>query len=139
MMVISDVIWQKSSTLWLVARSLGRMRSSSSNFPEARYRSSLGGSGSDGGGGRGQDGGRRARLQRRGVVKGGLLMRSAPAAHSPLHDAAREAQVLREGFLQWQQWGSGGERGGQGAAVQQCSSAAMQRSASRDGPQGAPL
>lgn len=42
MMVIREVIWQKSSTLWLVARSLGRIRSSSSNFPEARYKSSLG-------------------------------------------------------------------------------------------------
>ncbi|TNN58600.1 hypothetical protein EYF80_031220 [Liparis tanakae] len=34
---------EKSSTLWSVARSLGRMRSSSSNFPEERYRSALDG------------------------------------------------------------------------------------------------
>lgn len=37
-----EVIWQNSSTLWLVARSLGRIRSRSSNLPEARYRSRLG-------------------------------------------------------------------------------------------------
>lgn len=36
-----DVIWQKSSTRWLVALSFGRIRSSSSNFPEARYSSAL--------------------------------------------------------------------------------------------------
>lgn len=41
MMVMSEVIWQKSSTRWLVACSFGRMRSRSSNFPEARYRSCL--------------------------------------------------------------------------------------------------
>lgn len=40
-MVMREVIWQKSSTLWFVARSLGRILSRSSNFPEARYRSSL--------------------------------------------------------------------------------------------------
>lgn len=41
MIVISDVIWQNSRTLWLVACSFGRMRSRSSNFPEARYSSWL--------------------------------------------------------------------------------------------------
>lgn len=41
MMVIREVIWQKSSTLWFVALSLGRIRSNTSNFPDARYRSGL--------------------------------------------------------------------------------------------------
>lgn len=41
MIVISDVIWQNSKIRWLVTFSFGRIRSNSSNLPDARNRSGL--------------------------------------------------------------------------------------------------
>ena len=38
---MSDVIWQKSRHRWCVVNNLGRIRSRSSNLPEARYSSGL--------------------------------------------------------------------------------------------------
>lgn len=94
---MSVVIWQKSSTLWSVALSLGRMRSSSSNFPEERYRSGLDRQKEQ----YEREWVRMHHISTQDICKTYMCKTSTRnfKLHVPAHDSTRITKMLRERFL----------------------------------------